>query len=199
MFVLASGSPRRRALLHLAGVAHEVVVSGVDETVDGDDPVHEAVTVARRKAGAVAHRRPGATVLGADTTLSLDGESLGTPIDRAHARTMLRRLSGSTCVVTTGVVVVDGAGERSATVTARLRLRELSDEEIERYLATGAADDKAGALEVQDRAADFVERLDGCPGTVVGLPICALREDLGLAVTGCHPDRCLAHYRRSGG
>lgn len=197
--MLASGSPRRRALLERVGVAHEVVAAGIDESVDTDDPAAEALAVALRKAEAVARRRPDVPVLGADTTLAHDGESLGKPDDRDHARSMLQRLAGASCLVTTGVALVSPGLQRAGTVTARLRLRDLTDAEIDDYLATGAADDKAGALEVQGRAAGFVVELDGCPGTVVGLPLCALGDQLGLDVPPCEPSACVARYGRDRG
>ena len=199
MFILASGSSRRRDILELAGLAHEVVPSGVDESVDTDDPTEEAVVVALRKARAVARRHPDAVVIGADTTLAHDGASMGKPEDRDHAHRMLRRLSGTSCTITTGMAVVDGRAERTATRLARIRVHELDDVTIEDYLATGAGDDKAGTLEIQDRSAHFVDVVDGCPGTVIGLSVCALREDLDLDVRECHPDDCVAHYRRWGG
>lgn len=155
--------------------------------------------VALRKARAVAAEHPGATVVAADTTLAHDGVSLGKPDDRAHARRMLRQLSGARCTITTGMAVVDGTGERTTARRAHIRVHELTDAVIDAYLATGAGDDKAGTLEIQDRSAHFVDVLDGCPGTVIGLSVCALREDLAVEVAECHPDRCLAHYRRWGG
>lgn len=199
MLILASGSPRRREILELAGLTHDVVPSGVDETVDTGDPAEEAVAVALRKARAVARHHPDAVVIGADTTLAHDGESMGKPDDRNHARAMLRRLSGSRCTITTGMAVVDGTHERAVTRTAHIRVHELSDATIDAYLATGAGDDKAGTLEIQDRSAHFVDVLDGCPGTVIGLPLCALRDDLGVDLRECHPDDCVAHYGRWGG
>lgn len=199
MFILASGSPRRRDILDLAGLAHEVVPPGVDESVDTDDPTEEAILVALRKARAVARHHHDAVVIAADTTLAHDGTSMGKPDDRAHARRMLRQVSGSTCTITTGMAVVSAGVERTTARIADVRVDDLTDEAIDDYLSTGAGDDKAGALEIQDRSAHFVDVLDGCPGTVIGLSICALRDDLGLEVPECHPNRCLAHYRQWGG
>lgn len=164
-----------------------------------DDPVIEATEVATRKAIAVAARRPGDIVLGADTTTAVDGESLGKPTDRDDARRMLRRLSGRTCLITTGVAVVSPGRQAAGAVSAVVRLRALGDAEIDAYVATGAGDDKAAALELQDRAADFVVSVEGCPGAVIGLPLCALHDQLGLDVAECAPDRCRAGYGRLGG
>ncbi|MEM9038088.1 MAG: nucleoside triphosphate pyrophosphatase [Actinomycetota bacterium] len=199
MLILASASPRRRTILQLAGLGHEVDPSGVDETVETDDPVIEATEVALRKASAVAARRPGATVLGADTTTAVDGDSFGKPADRDDARRMLHRLSGRSCLITSGVALVEPGRQAAGAVSAVVHLRELTDDEIDAYVGTGAADDKAAGLELQDRAADFVASTEGCPGAIIGLPLCALRDQLGLDVPECTHDRCLAGYGRLGG
>ncbi len=201
--MLASGSPRRRRLLDLAGIAHDVIVPDIDETpADGEDPIAEAIRLATAKARAVAAVRPGATVLGADTTLALDGRSLGTPPDRRTAADELRRLSGRRVVVSTGVAVVSPRAERAGATTATVELRTLGEDEIAAYVATGAADDTAGGLEIQDRAAPFVERIEGCLGAVIGLAVCDVADLLGRPAPCAErlPERCLAaRYGQEGG
>lgn len=136
--------------------------------------------MAAEKAAAVAGIRPGAVVLGADTAVVLDGEPLGKPVDDDHARSMLRRLSGRTHVVLTAVAVArpgEGGAPAVATDAAVVTMSELSAAEIEWYLCTGESLDKAGAYAVQGAGAVLVERVEGDPTTVVGLP---LRLTVGL-------------------
>jgi septum formation protein len=186
--ILASGSPRRRALLGELAVPFEVSVSDIDETADPSaTPAEVAVTLAERKARAVAAGRATGLVLGADTIVVLDGELLGKPTDDADARRMLHRLSGRAHQVITGLALVDaatGAIQRSA-VTSTVRMRALSDEEITAYVATGEPRDKAGAYAIQGIGAGFISAFDGCFTNVVGLPHCetaTLLAAAGLAI-----------------
>ena len=131
--------------------------------------------VALDKARAVAREWTGgpAVVLGADTEVVLDGRYLGKPRDAADAARMLRRLSGRTHEVVTGLALVDAASGREETlaVTTRVTMRDVSDEEISAYVATGEPLDKAGAYAVQGLGARLVARVDGCVTNVVGLPV----------------------------
>jgi septum formation protein len=170
--VLASASPRRRELLAELGMAFEVVPSNVPEVPrPGESAQRFAARVAREKAVDVARRRPGCFVLAADTLVSVDGCILGKPTDRQDARRMLRLLSGRTHQVLTAVALVDPAGEvEEAQVQSEVEFRRLEADDLERYLDTGEAFDKAGAYAVQGLARAFVQRVRGSFSNVVGLP-----------------------------
>jgi septum formation protein len=170
--VLASSSPRRHALLTLIGVTHEVSPADVDETMLGDElpPVY-AERLARAKAARVATVERDAIVVGADTIVVLDGEILGKPCDVAQARAMLRRLSGRTHTVFTAVAVARRGRVRAAVDEVTVTFRELPDEEIARYVATGEPMDKAGAYGIQGYGATIVERVEGDYFAVMGLSL----------------------------
>jgi septum formation protein len=180
--ILASGSPRRFELLSTLGLPFTVVTSGVDETVDDEsNPAAIVVHLAERKAAAVAKTLDERLVIGADTTVVLDGLVLNKPADDADARRMLRLLRDRTHEVWTGVVVIDAESGRrdSSAVQSLVRMRGYSDAEIEAYVATGEPLDKAGAYAIQGDAGVFVAGIEGCYANVVGLPLCALTSLLG--------------------
>lgn len=169
--ILASASPRRRALLDLLGLVFEVRPADVDETPHpGEDPSHYARRLAFEKARAVAdsHRRP---VLAADTVVAVDGEILGKPSDEEDAQSMLRRLSGRSHLVHTGVALTTDGRSESLVDTATVVFRSLTDAEIRWYVATGEPADKAGAYAVQGAGGLLVEAVEGSPQTVIGLPV----------------------------
>jgi len=173
--ILASGSPRRVALLGELGIPFQTVVSDAPETTDSSLSADaQAVALAERKAQAVASRREIGIVLGADTIVVLEGELLGKPVDEADATRMLRRLSGQEHRVVTGIAVVDAAtgSLRTSAVSSIVRFRTLSDEEIDPYVATGEPQGKAGAYAIQALGSGLVSCLDGCFTNVVGLPLC---------------------------
>jgi septum formation protein len=236
MIILASGSPRRRQILEQAGIKYEVVVSDVDETIDGE-PDYQVKELALRKARAVRGikgKTEGAlplpphslfekseaktltetaqsavsnegvkglapcrglgtesprsglpVILAADTLVHIDGKVLGKPTDTDEAFTMLKRLSGRSHTVYTGVAILRGDEELVFVDAARVYFRSLSDEEIRAYVATGEPMDKAGAYGVQERGAVLVDRIEGDFYTVVGLPVskvvCAL-GDMGYDI-----------------
>ena len=190
---LASGSPRRVALLAELGVPFQTVVSGAPETIDPRlSPEVQAVALAERKARAVASQRHKGIVLGADTIVVLAGEILGKPVDDADATRMLRRLSGKEHRVVTGIALVDaGTGSlRSSAVSSTVRFRTLRDEEIDRYVATGEPKGKAGAYAIQGIGAGLVSMLEGCFTNVVGLPLCETARLLmaeGITVSSTWP------------
>jgi septum formation protein len=170
--ILASQSPRRAELLRAAGIAFEASPADVDESVrDGENPEQYVRRLAVEKAEAGARRHPGRVVLGADTTVVFDGEIMAKPEDEADATRMLRALSGRTHQVITGVALAGPAGTRQAAAFTDVSMREMTDEEIARYIATGEPMDKAGAYGIQGRAAAFVTRVDGSYTNVVGLPV----------------------------
>jgi len=187
MIYLASASPRRQELLRQAGLAFEVLPSNiVEERQAGEVPVDYVLRVAADKARFVARRvaergLPAYPVLGADTEVVVEDDILGKPRDRAHAASMLRRLSGGSHVVLTAICLVSAAGEFSALSESRVTFAVLADATITRYLATGEADDKAGAYAIQGRAAGFIARLEGSYSGVMGLPLYELFETLKRA------------------
>ena len=174
-FILASESPRRRRLLEQLGLTFEVRAHGVEEIHPPDaSPEDIVLDLSLRKAEPVADAEPGALTLGADTVVVLDGEVLGKPADAAHARLMLQRLSGRTHEVFTGIAIVHAGSDRCVTAheATAVTFAEMSEEEIDRYVATGSPIDKAGAYGIQDDCgALFVSRIDGDYYNVVGLPL----------------------------
>jgi septum formation protein len=174
-FILASASPRRRELLAQAGFTFEVVPAHVPEVQKpGEDPIHFVTRLAREKAEAVAATHaltPDTLVLGADTIVVVDEEILGKPQDEADAARMLRQLSGKTHQVITGVCLAKGRESQRAAEVTFVRFNTLSDMEIDAYVATGEALDKAGAYAIQGRAGRWVPRIHGCYFNVVGLPL----------------------------
>ena len=178
--VLASQSPRRRDLLTLVGVAHEVRPADVDESVrPGEAPDAYVRRLAGEKARAVADALgdPGAAVVAADTTVVVDGEILGKPADAAEARAMVRRLAGRAHEVFTGMAVVRGPRLADAVERVGVTFRPLGDDEIAAYVATGEPMDKAGAYGIQGFGATIVERVDGDYFAVMGL---SLRRTVAL-------------------
>ncbi|MER3426844.1 MAG: septum formation inhibitor Maf [Pyrinomonas sp.] len=172
--ILASASPRRAEILRSVGWPFEVVVADIDEAARRDETPEDYVQrLAREKAARIAAVQPSRFVLGADTTVVVDGELLGKPADACQARAMLRKLSGKWHDVFTGVALV--CVERALCAVAYERTRvlfaALSEREIEWYIATGEPMDKAGAYAVQGRAALFIKRIDGDYWNVVGLPL----------------------------
>jgi septum formation protein len=178
MLILASRSPRRAELLRNAGFGFEVRPGDVDERMRaGETPLDYVKRLAQEKAMEVLAAAPaGAVVLGADTTVVVDGESLGKPADAEDARRMLARLSGRSHQVMTGVCVAwrSAAGAAAFEVEAEVtevEFAELSAEEIAAYVALGEPMDKAGAYAIQGRASRWIPRIRGCYFNVVGLPV----------------------------
>lgn len=171
--VLASSSPRRAEILERAGWPHEVIVAGIDETVlANEDPAVYVQRLARSKAEAVANRLSEGLVLGADTTVVVDGEILGQPVDDSDAKRMLQLLNARWHDVLTGVAVVRVGGEsRVAYETTRVRFAEMNEREIDWYISTGEPFGKAGAYGIQGKASLFVEEIAGDYFNIMGLPI----------------------------
>lgn len=170
MLILASASPRRRELLVLLGVGFDVVPSDVEELCEGP-PEEVVVENALRKARAVATGVGDATVLGADTDVEIDGRLLGKADGPDEARSHLRALSGRTHVVLGGVAMLAGEEEVTELVATRVSFRELTEAEIDSYVASGEWEDRAGAYAVQGLGASFVERVEGDLSNVIGLPV----------------------------
>jgi len=182
--VLASTSPRRRELLGLLGLPFEVVASGFDEEALAPgvlSPAEYVTRLAAGKASEVAARTEGdALVIGADTTVILDGATLNKPVGAADARRMLRLLGGRTHQVYTGlclITVKEGASGEARTdhAVTNVTFDALSDETIAAYVASGEPLDKAGAYGIQGRALSFIPGICGDYFNVVGLPLELLR------------------------
>jgi septum formation protein len=175
--VLASGSPRRRQLLGLIGLRYRVRPSDIDETHrPGEEPAAFALRAACEKALAAAPHEPHLPVLAADTVVELAGSVLGKPSSTRHAMAMLRRLSGRTHRVHTGVALAYNGRLETLVDTAMVRFQQLTDDMVNWYVATGEPMDKAGAYAVQGAGGILVAGVDGSPQTVVGLPIHRLPE-----------------------
>jgi septum formation protein len=190
--ILASASPRRADLLRAAGYAFDTLAADVDESIRaGESPsVYVRRLAADKSATAMDTLKAGATsnpaaqpftpgdvvVLGADTTVVVDGEILGKPRDDEDAAGMLRRLSGKRHEVLTGVSLRHGAHEVGRVETTAVYVRALSEEELRWYAASGEGRDKAGGYAVQGLASRFIPRIDGSYSNVVGLPVACVAE-----------------------
>jgi septum formation protein len=200
--VLASASPARRRSLQAAGIDAEVILSGVDESsVTASRPEALSGTLARLKAQAVGERlrrdRGGeqVLVLGCDSVLAFDGEVVGKPDSPTEAVARWQRMRGKQGVLYTGHALLEvGSGRLAEAVAAtRVHFAEVSDEEIAAYVATGEPLAVAGGFTIDGLGGPFVERVEGDPGTVIGLSLPLLRRllaDLGVPITSL--------WRRSG-
>ncbi len=172
---LASRSPRRRELLAQIGVEHEVIAADVDESIaPGEAPRDYVLRLARAKAGAgwrSASGRERAPVLAADTTVALGSRIFGKPEDRADAARMLAELSGARHEVFTAIALQLDAHVETALSASEVEFCELDADTIRDYVASGEADDKAGAYGIQGLAAKFVVELRGSYSGVMGLPL----------------------------
>jgi septum formation protein len=182
--ILASGSPRRRQLLDLIGIAHEVRPANIDETLRSrETPRRYAERLAREKASAVATRDPNLITIGADTIVVINKKILGKPANASQAAAMLRHLSGREHTVVTAVAVSRGKKLRSAVEEVRVRFRTLRPGEIDAYIGTGEPMDKAGAYGIQGYGATIVECIDGDYFSVMGLSLVrlvGLMRDVGV-------------------
>lgn len=171
MLLLASSSPRRADILASLGIPFRVVASALLEEIRPGETAEAAVVrLAAEKAEEVAGRHPEDAVLAADTVVFLDDEILGKPLDADDARRMLRRLSGKTHRVATGVCLLSPRGREAGRAVSEVTVAPLSDAEIEWYVHTGEGMGKAGAYAVQGLAARFIEEVRGSYSNVVGLP-----------------------------
>lgn len=179
--ILASQSPRRRELLAMLGLGELVIIPAMkDETAPpGLSPDALVKHLALEKAREVRESAlPGDVIIAADTVVELDGEIIGKPSDEADARAMLHRISGRRHRVFTGVAVVSGERESLGCEVTGVSIRDITDGEIEAYIASGEPMDKAGAYGAQGRAAVFVDRIEGDFFNVVGLPLRLLYDML---------------------
>ncbi|MBA3263772.1 MAG: septum formation protein Maf [Thermoleophilaceae bacterium] len=169
--MLASRSPQRRAILEQLGIDFRVEAPEVEERAAGE-PRTVVVENALRKARARA--RPGERVLGADTAVVVDGAIFGKPSGATEAEDVLRRLSGRTHEVMSGIAVCEAGSERSGVAVTAVRFRTLEQADLGWYLATGEWRERAGGYAIQGRGAALVEEIEGDYWNVVGLPVPAL-------------------------
>jgi septum formation protein len=169
---LASGSPQRREILEKLGVEFEVVVPGTEE-LTGGDPKLEVLENARRKAAAIDRDE---IVIACDTDVVLDGKALGKPADEREAWEYLERMSGRAHTVMSGLVVLADGEERSGLEQTTVVFKELSEAEIDRYVAFGEWRGRSGGYAIQTLGSTLVERVEGSVSNVVGLPVGLLFE-----------------------
>jgi septum formation protein len=190
--VLASASPARRTLLKAAGIDADVLVSGVDETaVEAEDAYTLSLALARMKARTVAARMqadPGVLILGCDSVLAFDGEILGKPADAGEAIKRWQAMRGRSGVLHTGHYLTDLVGGQQAEEvgTTVVHFADITDAEIEAYVATDEPLHVAGSFTIDGRGGAFVERIEGDPGNVIGLSLPLLRRllgELGVSIT----------------
>lgn len=175
--ILASSSPRRAELLKQIGLNYQIMVCDVDETLlPGMSPPELVEFLAERKAAAVARNLHEGIVLGADTVVVWQGQVLGKPLNEEDAFSMLVKLQGSTHDVYTGVALIDVHSGKIMVGHEKTRVffRNIEEDEIRRYVASGEPLDKAGAYGVQGLAAIYINKLEGCYTNVVGLPLARL-------------------------
>ena len=171
--ILASGSPRRKELLHILGLDFEVIPSLGEETTTEKDPVKLATSLAIEKAREVAGRVQEGIVLGADTIGTIEGTILGKPKSKEEAVEMLSLLNGRKHQVITGIALIDAASKKILAdfEVTQVLFRELTGDEILNYVKTGEPLDKAGAYGIQGMGAVLIEKICGCYFNVVGLPL----------------------------
>lgn len=179
--ILASASPRRAQLLRQIGLPFVVRASTICEEIGiPSDPIEHVLELSRRKAEDVAAQVQTGLILGVDTIVVLNSAILGKPSSPEEAKRMLRRLSGRTHDVFSGLTLIraEDSQMRSDFSRTEVKMHRLSEEEIEAYIATGEPLDKAGAYGIQGRAAPFIEEIHGCYYNVVGLPLAKLTQML---------------------
>jgi len=195
--MLASASPRRRELLTLLSLPFSVVAADVDETDgEGESPQAMVQRLSRAKALAVAARHPLALVIAADTTVALDGASLGKPADPAEAIAMLRALRGRLHQVYSGLTVAQDGQIVTTLAESVVWMRDYNDLEVARYVSSGDPLDKAGAYAVQHVGFHPAERVEACFASVMGFPLCHLARTLNrfeVTVPVDVPVVCQAH------
>jgi nucleoside triphosphate pyrophosphatase len=179
--ILASGSPRRKQLLTLLGLDFTIDVSNIDEKLNKKyEPRKQVEVLSEQKAIAIAKKYDNAIVIAADTMVSFEGEKIGKPKDVEDAKRILKKLSGNSHHVFTGMTVIDTKTGKKKTLSSETRLvfRKLQDREIERFIEREKPFDKAGAYAVHEFGAIFVERIEGDYFGAVGLSVFDLAREL---------------------
>ena len=174
--VLASQSPRRVELLKEIFNQFEVAPSSTEEVLDiGLRPEENAKILARAKAESIAPSFPGCWVIGADTLVTLDHEIFGKPEDEEDAKRILKKISGREHLVVTGICVVGPKKTLDKAVVSQVKIKPLTDQEIEDYIATGEPMDKAGAYAIQGKGNFMVRSFTGSKNNIIGLPLDELK------------------------
>lgn len=179
--ILASSSPRRAEILKKQRISFEVICpDNIDEEKISSDPVEHVMQLSRRKAESVSHKVQDGLILGADTIVVLDGEILGKPRDEMDAERILKRLSGETHRVYTGLSLMDKRSGKvlSAYDCTEVKFNKLDQDDIRKYIATGEPMDKAGAYGIQGMGSFLVDRIKGNLDNVIGLPMQKFSEVL---------------------
>jgi septum formation protein len=192
--ILASGSKARLRVLRDAGFDPQVVVSGADETVGPMTTGDAVIVIAERKATTVADQVEEALVLGCDSMLDLDGESLGKPTSQAEIVRVWARLAGREAQLFTGHCLIDTRSAERVRVVActRIRFGRPTNEELEHYAATGEPLQMAGGFSIEGRGGPFVESIDGSPTNVLGLSLPHFRSllaEVGVRISDLWRDR----------
>jgi septum formation protein len=179
--ILASTSPRRRELFSSLGIAYEAVTPRYEEKATSLSAREECLYHAEHKALSVVIDYPAALILGCDTLVECDGEKIGKPVDAAHARKILQKLSGREHRVFSAVVLLEvGQNPKKHIEEVRVAFRALSSDQIDRYVATEEPIDKAGAYAVQGQGRALIASLEGEEAAAVGLPLEILKSWLSL-------------------
>ncbi len=177
--ILASKSPRRKELLALIKKDFDIIPSTKEEIIpEGLDNEDIPVFLSAQKALDISKAHPDSLVIGCDTVVVLGGVIMGKPKDRDEAFSMLRHLSGRTHTVISGVCICYKGRTMTFNEQTAVTFYDLTDDEIDAYIATGSPFDKAGAYGIQDKAALFVKKIDGDYYNVVGLPVAKLNQSI---------------------
>lgn len=178
--ILASQSPRRTDLLHMIGLAHEVIPANIDEVMNPkEEPAAFAARMSLEKAQAVSALHPGRTIIAADSVVvAASGQVFGKPKDEKEALHMLQALAGQRHIVHTGLTVIIGEETKTEVVTTYVWFKAMSRQEIDAYIKQEKPYDKAGAYGIQGPAAVFVKKIEGDYYNVMGLPLCTLHQML---------------------
>ncbi|MFC1638085.1 Maf family protein [Patescibacteria group bacterium] len=179
--ILASTSPRRKELLAQIGLEFDILPGDYEEDMTKDLVSEElAKELAYGKAQDVANKVESGVVIGCDTFIEHEGKKMGKPKSEEDAKNILRSISGQVIKVYSGVAIIDKDSDREVVdfEVTDIKIKELSEKEIDDYIATGEPLDKAGAFAIQGRGAVFVEKVDGCYSSVVGMPLFRLYAGL---------------------
>lgn len=179
--ILASKSPRRKAILEQIGLTFDTVVSDFEEKIDTKLNPHKlAKKLSLGKAKSVAQKYNNAVIISADTFVIFNNEIIGKPKNKKDAKRILKLLSGKTHSIITGFTILDTDTKKSISksVESKVVLKKLSNQEIDDYIKTGEPMDKAGAYDIQEKGAIFIKKIEGDYFNIVGLPIYPVTEEL---------------------
>ncbi|MES2223770.1 MAG: Maf family protein [Patescibacteria group bacterium] len=177
--ILASKSAGRKLILEKLGIPFEVIVSNFEEDMSLPLSAPElALYLSKGKAGTLVEKYPEAIIIAADTFLVFEDKFLGKPKDESDAKVMLKKLSGRTHIVVTGMTVRQGKKEISEVVNIEVTMKNFDEQKINEYVASGEPLDKAGSYAIQGKGAELVEKINGDVDSVVGLPLNRLVEIL---------------------